>query len=76
MASESPADEWILLSELAIDLGLPPDHPPRWSIWNVAGFRPTRVPVRSKTGVVRRWAVTLEQAQRIRELLASAVSIS
>jgi hypothetical protein len=68
--------EWVLLKVLADELGIPPGHPDRWSIWTTATFRPTRITVTSKTGVVRRWAVTTEQAQRLRELQASAVAIN
>lgn len=76
MPSERPAvdDDWILVRDIAEDLGISPvDHVERWSIWTAVGFRPTRIPVRSKTGVVKRWAVTVEQAQRLLELHASAV---
>jgi len=67
--------DWILVSELAQELGFPPDHVERWSLWTAAGFRPTRITVRGKTGVIRRWAVTTEQAQRLRELSASAIDL-
>jgi len=65
--------EWILVTDLAQELGIHADHPERWSIWTAAGFRPTRVTITNKTGVVRRWAVTTEQAERLRELRASAL---
>jgi len=68
--------EWILVSSLADDLGIPPQHPERWSIWTAAGFRPTRIMVSNKTGVVRRWAVTTEQAERLRELRTSALVLN
>jgi len=69
-------NDWVLVKDLARELDIPPDHPERWSIWTAVGFRPTRVPTRSKTGVVRRWVVTIEQAQRLRELHASALAIT
>lgn len=68
--------DWILASELAHELGLRPDHVERWSMWTAAGFRPTRITVQTKTGIVRRWAVTTEQAERLRELRASALVLS
>jgi hypothetical protein len=69
-------EDWILLTDLAEELDISLDHPERSSIWTVAGFRPTRVIARSKTGLVRRWVVTVEQAQRVRELVAGAVTLS
>jgi len=68
--------EWVLLRDLADELGIHADHVERWSIWTAAGFRPTRLTIRSKTGVIRRWAVTTEQAQRLRKLRASALVLS
>ena len=70
------AETWVLLRDLAAELDIPADHPERWAMWRAAGFRPTRVPTRSKTGVIQRWAVTTEQAQRLREIHASAIVLN
>lgn len=69
-------DDWVLARDLALELDIPPDHVERWSIWTAAGFRPTRIAIRGKTGVVRRWAVTTDQAERLRELRASALTLN
>ncbi|HEY1294678.1 MAG TPA: hypothetical protein VGJ60_16495 [Chloroflexota bacterium] len=68
--------DWILVTDLAAELGIPPSHPERWSIWTTAGFRPTRITVTNRTGVMHRWAVSTEQAERLRELRASALTLS
>ena len=68
--------DWILVVDLAHELCIPASHPERWSLWTAAGFRPTRITVRNTTGVMRRWAVTLEQAERLRELRDSALVLS
>jgi hypothetical protein len=70
------ATNWILLKDLAPELGLRDDHPDRWNVWGALGFRPSLINVKGKTGLVKRWAVTPEQAQRLRKLLASAAHIS
>ena len=68
--------DWILVVDLAHELGIPSNHPERWSIWTAAGFRSTRIAVLNKTGVSKRWAVTSAQAERLRETRASALRIS
>jgi hypothetical protein len=68
--------EWVLLKQLGDELGIKDSHPNRWAIWATIGFRPTRITIRSKTGIVQRWAVTIEQAQRIHELYASALTLT
>lgn len=68
--------DWVLLKDLAPELGIQDMHVARWGIWTAVSFRPTRIKVKGKTGVLNRWAVTTEQAERLRELCASALVIS
>ena len=69
--------EWILLKDLAPELGIPSGHAERCTTFAIAGFRPTQIPIRGKMGgVLKRWAVTVDQAQRMREIHSGIVDFS